>query len=151
MPTLSFKVSFEEEAAIRYRMMVAGETNLSRHLREICLGEPTQNDEQLGRMHEQIGYLTETVHALQNLMRQQARQKDGDVELRLMAGLYMMLYRSVEPEVQALVDRYLDATVIENFLGADQGFLGKKNKPASQFKAEVETPNSYLAGRGKRD
>jgi hypothetical protein len=58
---LSVGVTAEEEAAIRHNMRVAGETNLSAHLRRVYFSQGQGNDALIGEIRREIGALTDAV------------------------------------------------------------------------------------------
>jgi len=116
MATLSFKVNAEEEAAIRYRMRQGGENNLSEYLRRNCTGGGNDHGAALGRLQKQVDQLTEAVQQSQYLLKQMIGARTDNLELQLLAGLYMLLHPSVERAVQATVAGYLDLDAIENIL-----------------------------------
>lgn len=117
MPTLSFKVDEQEEAAIRFRMMVAGETNLSRHLRRLVLNRGNENESLLGDISRKLDKLAASVEHGHHLIRDQASQDRSDVQVSLLAGLYLMLYSAVEPDVRAYADKHLDIAAVRGLLG----------------------------------
>ena len=117
MATLSFKVDAEEEALIRYRMHQGGETNLSVYLRRQCTGGAGAADmTHFGRLQAQVNQLTDAVEESQKLIRHMMSMRDDGMELQLLAALYLLLYPSVDRDVQATVDRYLDRNGVENYL-----------------------------------
>jgi hypothetical protein len=113
---LSFGVTADEEVMIRHRMQVAGETNLSAHVRRVYFSGGNDNDALLGRLQHQIDLLTDEVMQSQRLLRLMASQKSDDMELQLLAGIYMMLHPSVDIAVRSTVDKYFDINGIEGFL-----------------------------------
>ena len=116
MPTISFRISDDEALTVAHRMKLSGETNRSEHIKRVYFKGDTGTDELIGTMRKQIDMLTEAVDRSHNLLRQLAANKSDDLDLKLLAGLYMLLYPSVDAGVQATVDRYLDMDTIESFL-----------------------------------
>lgn len=170
MRTLSFKVDDQEEKAIRFRMHVAGETNLSAHLRRVVLSSGNENTPLLGAMARQLDRMSDAIERNHKLLRQSAQKRDTDVELSLLAGMYLMLYGAAEPGVRTTVDRYLDVKSIRGLLGdyeedvqtqeVEQKESQAPEEPVPMVEAElpIEKPvpnkkptilNPYLIGRGK--
>ncbi len=116
MAVFSFKANAEQERIVLDRMALAGETNRSAHVKRIYFQGPTGNDELIGQLRKQIDMLAGAVEQSQALLRKMAGAKTDDLELKLLAGLYLLLYPSVEKGIQATVDRHLDFAVIESFL-----------------------------------
>jgi hypothetical protein len=116
MAVMSFGITTEQEKIVLQRMKLSGETNKSEHFRRVYFEADTTNDALVGELKRQIDVLTEAVERSQNAIRQLASAKSDGLELKLLAGLYMLLYPSVTPGIQSIVDQHLDVKAIEGFL-----------------------------------
>lgn len=116
MRTLSLKVDIEEEAAIRQRMAKAGDKSLSAYLRRVALEGGYDLEYRLGRMQRQMDLLTEALERQQGLIVRILDNKNDQLELKLLAGVYQMVYSSVDPAVQTIADRHTDAAGIDVYL-----------------------------------
>jgi hypothetical protein len=116
MAIVSFAVTTAQEEIIIRRMAATGETNKSEHMRRVYFEGSDADDARLGEMKRQIETLTEAVDRSNKLLRQIASQRSDGLELKLLAGLYMLLHPSVDPGIQATVNRHLDLAGVEAFL-----------------------------------
>ena len=126
MKTISFKVNLDEYGAIRFRMFQEGETNLSAYLRRLCLNGSFAMERQLATITAMLQEQSAAVEHSAKMTSELVALQADDIDLKLIAGLYMLLYPSVDKGVQATVDRYLDVSVIEKYLergGKEKRFL----------------------------
>lgn len=121
MGRITVRFSDDEEATIRHHMKLAGETNISAYVRRVCLEGAHPVNPALGSLHKQVDSLVDVVGRSHKLLGALATQQSENLELKILAGVYMLLYRSVEPAVQALVDVHLDRRAVEAFLAGSMG------------------------------
>ncbi len=116
MYALTIKVSKDEEEIILRRMKASGETNRSGHIRRVYFENDGGGEELLGGMKHQLDLLADATMRNQRLLEQMIGIRTDTVDTTMLAALFMLLYPSVTPAVQATVDQYIDVGAIELFL-----------------------------------
>jgi len=116
MGNAQFRTTDEEERIIEQRMLLAGDRSRSEHFRRIYFDSFQQGESTLGEVRAEIRDLAQGFEELRRLIGKLADAGGGDVEQRLLAALFCMLYPSVTEGVQANMDRYMDKDAIEKFL-----------------------------------
>ncbi|HYD60595.1 MAG TPA: hypothetical protein VEC35_09585 [Noviherbaspirillum sp.] len=119
MGNAQFRTTDEEETAIAARMALAGDRTRSDHFRRVYFQNVSERDVQIGEIKRQLEMLAEGQEHLRRAVQQLATAKSDDLELRLLAGLYALLYPSVDDSVQAKVDQHIDYSVVEHFLSGN--------------------------------
>lgn len=116
MATKTIRLSDEQEATLLFNMKKAGETNQSEYIRQRMLEPPGRADPVAATLQRQVDALVDSVNMMQKLLAQVVAQKSDGLELKVLAGVYLLLYQSVEPTVRASIDPYLDYRGVKGFL-----------------------------------
>jgi hypothetical protein len=116
MGNAQFRTTDEEERIIEQRMLLAGDRSRSEHFRRIYFDSFQQGESALGEVRAELRELAQGFEDVRRLISKVADAGGGDVEQRLLAAIFCMLYPSVNSGIQANMDRYMDKNVIEKFL-----------------------------------
>jgi hypothetical protein len=116
MPTLTMKVSFEEEEIILRRMRISGETNKSAHIKRIYFESRVSDDLAARDMGRKIDGLADSSRDVSNLLGRLVDMQKAPVGLTLAAATLLLLYPSVQPPVQAKIAKYIDMNGVEAIL-----------------------------------
>jgi tetrahydromethanopterin S-methyltransferase subunit F len=121
MGIVSFGITSDQEEIVMRRMKTAGETNRSEHFRRVYFQGDDASDALIGDLKRQVGELADAVGRNQKLLQQLVAMRADGLEIKLLAALYMLLHPSVEPGVQATVDRHIDIAGVAGFLTHGKG------------------------------
>lgn len=116
MATKTIRLTDEQEAALLFNMKKAGETNQSEYIRQRIMEPPGRADPVAATLQRQVDSLVDSVDKMQKLIGQLVAQKTDDLELKMLAGVYLLLYQSVDQTVRASIDPYLDYRGVKGFL-----------------------------------
>jgi hypothetical protein len=116
MGTVNFRTTPEEDAVIATRMLIAGDRNKTEHFKRVYFRDAGTDDLALGELRREVGLLADAVEKLSHQVVRSAKSKGDDLELKLIAGLWMLLYPSVEKDVQADVDQFLDIEQVRRYV-----------------------------------
>ncbi|WLI87831.1 hypothetical protein Q4S45_13905 [Massilia sp. R2A-15] len=116
MPSLTMKLSAEEEEIILRRMKLNGETNKSAHIKRIYFGNGGGGDFTATDLVRKIDSLADNAHAVTRLIGQLVDVHEAPVALSMSAAILLLLYPSVPPTARAQVDKYIDMRTIEHLL-----------------------------------
>lgn len=120
MGTLNLWLSAEDEARMRRQMEIAGESQLGPHIKRVYFGNLNPGEGVLPELRKNSEM---ALSMLANLAKKGASStgddkddsQDRDLELRLLAAIYLMLHMSVGRDNRAMIDRYLDHKAIDTF------------------------------------
>ena len=125
MTTVTIWVSIEEEAEIRKRMASAGETKISSHIKRVYFGNLKAHEGPIADL-KRTGDLS--VYLLGELVKKADirglpgedgdEANESDLQLRILALLYLMVYESVDSSMRVWADRFLNKGALETFLKA---------------------------------
>lgn len=123
MGATSVWLNIEEEAFIRERMAIAGETKLGAHIKRVYFGNLNPREGVLAEVRQNGEIALDMLATLARKARADEPEielddDNRDTELRLLAAIFMMLHASIGKTQQALIDRYIDPKVVEDFLKA---------------------------------
>ena len=116
MPILTIKLSDEAEETILRRMKHSGETNKSRHVIEGYLANLDFSNDAIVEIARTLDELGEEANRTNRLLEQLIGMRDDKVELSILEAIFLLLYPSVTPVIQAKVNQYVDVSAIEQFL-----------------------------------
>lgn len=116
MGNAQFRTTDEEERIIEQRMLLAGDRSRSEHFRRIYFDSFQQGESALGEVRAELRDLAKGFEELRRLTLKLAEAGGGDVEQRLLAAIFCMLYPSVNAGIQADMDRHMDKGMIEKFM-----------------------------------
>lgn len=116
MAVVSVRLNLEEEEQVRRNMVLAGEKAASTYMKRLAMEGDRLPDAALSGLRRQVDLVTDQVATLNKLMGQ-LLAKDGDgLELQVLAGVFLMLYQSVDPALQATIDQHINAKGVQGFL-----------------------------------
>jgi hypothetical protein len=123
MGTTSVWINVDEEAFMRRQMAIAGETKLGAHIKRVYFGNLNPGEGVLAEVRHNGEMALDMLAALAKKPRAEQEENEPeddsrDTELRLLAAIFMMLHASIGKAQQALIDRYIDPKVVEDFLKA---------------------------------
>jgi hypothetical protein len=116
MGRVTIRYDDEQEAELRKRMVKTGETNISAYIRAISTTEHRGPDPAIAVLSRQVGMLSDSLDEMRKLLRHLAAPVADEVELKMLAGVYLLLYQSVDSTVRASIDPYLDYRAVKGFL-----------------------------------
>lgn len=114
MPTVTMKISVEEEEVILRRMSSKGETNKSAHIKRIYFAGNDDSSELAGKLDE----LATASREVQSLLQQLIELQATPIGTTLAAAILLLLFPSVQPPIQAKVSKYIDMKGVEAILQA---------------------------------
>ncbi|HGO6073754.1 TPA: hypothetical protein ACK3Q6_004466 [Burkholderia cepacia] len=114
MTVKTIKFTPEEEAFIRHRMEMAGETNFSAHIKRVYFGHLKPTEGPLGAIKTNTDLMLDMLVGLAD--RPEKEEQSRDAERRILSGIYYLLHMSASKDKRAFVDRVIDAQAIENYL-----------------------------------
>lgn len=121
MGLAQFRTTEEEEEVIRQRMTLRGDTNRSEHFRQAYFRSAGDYEGLFGEVRAELREHAEQLQEIRNLVYRIAEQKSSDLEMRMLASLLVLVYPSVDSQVQAKVNKHLDMGTIELFLSGNKG------------------------------
>lgn len=118
MPTLTMKISVEEEEIILRRMSINGETNKSAHIKQIYFASGAGDGGATRDLARKIEDLADASLEVHNLLRQLVEMQTNPIVATLAAATLLLLYPSVKPPIQATISKYIDMKGVEAVLKA---------------------------------
>jgi thioredoxin-like negative regulator of GroEL len=116
MGLAQFRTTDKDEKIIAERMILAGETNRSAHFKRVYFGADQQAESAIGEVRAELRELAKSVDDIRNLVTRVAENAGGDVEQRMLAALFLMIFRSVDSGIQSEISNHMDKAAIEKFL-----------------------------------
>lgn len=120
MGVAQWRTTEADELEIRRRMDLAGEDNRSQHFRRVYMEGAGDYERVVGEMRQEMARQADTLNELRLMVRRLVEKETSDVELKMMAALFMLIYPSVEEAVQQDIEKYIDPAVIKSFLTGDK-------------------------------
>lgn len=118
MTHAQFRTSQAEEEIIATRMRLASETNRSEHFRRVYFSASDGLDGSVGSLRREMQELAKSVEDVRRLLGKLIQGSDADLQLKLLAGVFTLIYPSVPADARQKLDQYMDASKVEEFLAA---------------------------------
>ncbi|MDR5740073.1 hypothetical protein [Caballeronia sp. LZ016] len=120
---LSVRLTVEEEAAMRRQMALSGDREIGPHIKRIYFGQLHPGEGVLAELQRNSELALDMLATLGRNARRvdcetEPNENNRDTELRLLAAIFTMIYSSIGKLQQALIGRYVDHQVVEDFLKA---------------------------------
>lgn len=118
MATLTIRIGDKAEEIIQRRMGRSGDTNKSQHVLAGYLNNSGDGEARMASLEASMQELASLTKQTNNLLERLIAMRTDKVELSILAGVFLMLHKSVTPAVAVNVEQYVSALSVEQFLKA---------------------------------